>query len=92
VPKLLIYRAVWIFTIFGTDIFENRKHVHIGRKGTEQLCKVWLEPDVEMAKSGELSLSEQREVLQITVLYREELIQQWEQFLSGQKVEIIKIN
>ncbi|WP_262887012.1 hypothetical protein [Spirosoma arboris] len=39
-PKLLIYQAVWIFTIFGTDIFENRMHVHVGRKGTEKLCKI----------------------------------------------------
>ena len=90
-PKLLIYRAIWIFTIFGTDIFENRKHIHVGRKGTEKLCKIWLEPDVELSKSGELSTSEQREVLQITELYKEELIRQWEQFLTGQKIEILKI-
>ncbi|CAN5431480.1 hypothetical protein BH09BAC4_BH09BAC4_35010 [soil metagenome] len=74
-PKLLIYRAIWIFTIFGTDIFENSKHIHVGRKGTEKLCKIWLEPDVELSKPGELSTSEQREVLQITELYKEELIQ-----------------
>ena len=91
-PKLLVYRAIWIFTIFGTDIFENRKHIHVGRKGTERLCKIWLEPEVEIAKSGELSVSEQREVLQITELYREELILQWEQFLTGQKIEIIKVS
>ncbi|MVM38269.1 DUF4160 domain-containing protein [Spirosoma sp. HMF3257] len=91
-PKLLIYRAVWIFTIFGTDIFENRMHIHVGRKGTEKLCKIWLEPTVEIAKPGELSTSEQREVLQITELYKERLIQQWQQFLTGQKIEIIKVN
>lgn len=91
-PKLLIYQAVWIFTIFGTDIFENRKHVHVGRKGTEKLCKIWLEPIVEVAKTGELAVSEQREVLQITELYKEDLIRQWEQFLTGQKIDIIKVN
>ncbi|UFH53605.1 DUF4160 domain-containing protein [Spirosoma sp. KNUC1025] len=91
-PKRLIYQAVWIFTIFGTDIFENRKHVHVGRKGTEKLCKIWLEPDVTVAKPGELSASEQREVLAITDLYKDELIRQWRQFLAGQKVETIKIN
>ena len=75
-PKLLIYQSIWIFTIFGTDIFENRKHVHVGRKGIEQLCKIWLEPVVEIATVGELSISEQREVLRIVSLYREELVQQ----------------
>ena len=91
-PKLLIYQAVWIFTIFGTDIFENRKHVHVGRKGTEKLCKIWLEPTVEVAKPGELSIREQGEVLQITELYKDALIRQWQQFLTGQKIEIIKVN
>lgn len=90
-PKLLIYQAIWIFTIFGTDIFENRKHVHVGRKGTEKLCKIWLEPDVEVAKSGDLSVREQGEVLEITARYKADLIRQWEQFLTGQKIEIIKI-
>ncbi|WP_198174866.1 DUF4160 domain-containing protein [Spirosoma arboris] len=47
---------------------------------------------MEISKSGELSTSEQREVLQITELYKEELIKQWQQFLSGQKIEILKIN
>ncbi|GAB3543256.1 DUF4160 domain-containing protein [Spirosoma fluminis] len=91
-PKLLIYQAVWIFTILGTDIFENRKHVHVGRKGTEKLCKIWLEPIVEIAKPGELSLSEQRDVLLITESYKDKLIQQWNQFLTGQKIDILKIN
>ena len=91
-PKLLIYQAIWIFTIFGTDIFENRKHVHVGRKGTVKLCKIWLEPTVELAKPGELSTSEQREVLQITELYRDNLVRQWDQFLTGQKIGILKIN
>jgi len=91
-PKLLIYQAVWIFTIFETDIFENRKHVHVGRKGTEKLCKIWLEPEIIIAKPGELSISEQREVLRITELFKDNLIQQWEQFLTGQKIDIIKVN
>lgn len=55
-PKLLIYRAVWTFIVFGTDIHENRRYVHVGRKDTEKLSKIWLEPEVEVAKAGELSI------------------------------------
>jgi hypothetical protein len=91
-PKLLIFQSIWIFTIFGTDIFENRKHVHVGRKGTVELCKIWLEPDVEISKAGELSISEQKEVLQIARRFQNELIQQWDQFLTGKKIDIIKVN
>lgn len=91
-PKLLIYQTIWVFTIFRTDVFENRKYIHVGRKGTVRLCKIWLEPVVEVAKSGELSVSEQREVLQIVELYQDNLIRQWDQFLTGQKIQIIRID
>lgn len=91
-PKLLIFQSIWIFTIFGTDIFENRKHVHVGRKGTVELCKIWLEPEIEISKAGELSISEQKEVLQIARRFQNELIQQWDQFLTGKKIDIIKVN
>ncbi len=64
----------------------------MGRKGTVKLCKIWLEPAVEVVKPGELSVSEQREVSQIAELYKEDLIRQWNQFLTGQKIDIIKIN
>lgn len=91
-PKLLIYQAVWIFTIFGTDIFENRKHVHVGRRGTVKLCKIWLKPIVEITRPGELFMGERREVSQIAELYKDDLIWQWNQFLTGQKIDIIRIN
>ena len=91
-PKFLIYHSIWIFTIFGSDIYENRKHIHVGRRGTERLCKIWLEPRVKIAVAGELTLSEQREVLAVTELYREVLPGQWTQFMSGQKIQIIKVN
>lgn len=64
----------------------------MGRKGTVKLCKIWMEPVVKITKSGGLSVNEQREVLQITESYRADLIQQWDQFLTGQKIEILKIN
>jgi hypothetical protein len=91
-PKLLIYRAIWTFVMFGTDVYENRRHVHVGRKGTEKLCKIWLEPGVEIAKAGELSVSEQREVLEIALQFKDRLLENWEKVRRGEKVEILKIN
>ncbi len=91
-PKLPIYRAIWTFVMYGTDIYENRRHVHVGRKGTEKLCKIWLEPAVEIAKAGELSIGEQREVVEIAIRFRSRLLKNWEQVVRGEKVEILKIN
>ncbi|MBO7234067.1 MAG: DUF4160 domain-containing protein [Paludibacteraceae bacterium] len=57
-PKVLLYitsKITWIFLFWNTDFNENRAHVHVGKKGTERLCKIWLEPDIEVADSGDLS-------------------------------------
>lgn len=91
-PKLLIYRAIWTFIMYGTDVYENRRHVHVGRRGTEKLCKIWLEPEVEIAKPGELSVPEQHEVLDVAHRFRAELLERWDQVLRGEKVNILKIN
>ena len=57
-PKVLLFitaKITWIFLFFGTDINENRAHVHVGKKGQDDYCKIWLEPNVEIAKQGEIN-------------------------------------
>ena len=42
-PKVLVYitgKITWIFLFWGTDQNENRAHVHVGKKGTDELCKI----------------------------------------------------
>lgn len=37
-PKILIYitaKVIWQFLFWNTDYYENRAHVHVGKKGTE---------------------------------------------------------
>ena len=89
-PKVLIYKN-WIFVFFPTDIYENKKHVHIGKKDTFNLCKIWIEPNVEIAKTGDLTKKQQSEVLEITKKYRKELLKQWDNFINGKELEIIKV-
>jgi len=64
-PKILIFKDIWIFVIYGADMYENRMHVHVGKKATFKLCKIWLEPIVEISDGGELSQKQQNEVLEI---------------------------
>ena len=43
-PKVLLYitaRITWTFLFFGTDVNENRAHVHVGKRGTEVFAKIW---------------------------------------------------
>lgn len=37
---------MWNFLFYNTDFYENRAHVHVGKRGVEHLCKIWLGPEV----------------------------------------------
>ena len=91
-PKILIYKNIWIFIFYGTDVYENRIHIHVGKKDTFELCKIWIEPKIEIAKKGELTLKEQKEVLEIVEIYKDEIIIQWNNFIKGIETKILKIN
>lgn len=75
-PKVLIY-LYWIFLFYNTDYNENRGHVHVGKRATRKLCKIWLEPTVECADPGDLTDAQVKEVLELTVNYQSKLLEQW---------------
>ncbi len=90
-PKVLLYitaRITWIFLFYGTDINENRAHVHIAKRGMEHACKIWLEPDISVADPGELTPAQLKQVLQVTEEYSEKLMQQWKAFKEGKPIKI----
>lgn len=93
-PKILLYitaKVIWNFLFWNTDFYENRAHVHVGKRSTNHLCKIWLEPIVELEDKGDLSDSQAMEVLRIATEYQEKLLHQWEQFKQGKAIRIIKI-
>jgi hypothetical protein len=90
-PKVLLYKNIWIFIFYDTDFYENRMHVHIGKKNMVKLCKIWLEPNIEVSKEGELTAKELKEVQAIAKKYLIEIKEQWDKFKKGEKVETIKI-
>ena len=93
-PKVLLYttaKIVWTFLFYGTDVNENRGHVHVGKKDTKHFAKFWLEPQVELSKEGELTDAQLRQLQTIVEENREELLKQWEVFRNGGTVKIIKI-
>ncbi|MBE6340754.1 MAG: DUF4160 domain-containing protein [Bacteroidales bacterium] len=93
-PKVLLYitaKIVWTFLFWGTDANENRAHVHIGKRGTAKLAKIWLEPTISVADKGSLTDAQIKSVMAIISEYRTELLSQWEAFRNGDKVKMIKI-
>jgi len=65
--------------------------VHVGKRGTEHLCKIWLEPVVELANKGDLTDYQAKEVLAIASEYREKLLQQWGLFKQGKRVRMTTV-
>ena len=93
-PKVLLFitsKIIWTFIFFGTDSNENRAHVHVGKRDTKKMCKIWLEPEVEIASKGTLTEGQANEVASIAAKYRKELLNQWKTFKKGDKVSIIKV-
>ena len=93
-PKILLYitaKIIWQFLFWNTDYNENRAHVHVGKRGTERLCKIWLEPTVELAQQGDLTEAQAKEVLAIATEFREKLLHQWSLFKQGKRVRIITV-
>ena len=92
--KILLYitaKIIWQFLFWNTDYNENRAHVHVGKRGTERLCKIWLEPIVEVAQQGDLTDAQTKEILAIANEYRDKLIQQWTLFKQGKRVKMITV-
>lgn len=93
-PKILLYitaKVIWNFLFWNTDYYENRAHVHVGKRGTTHLCKIWLEPLTELDDNGDLTDAQAKEVLKIATEHREKLLQQWKQFKQGKPIRIIRI-
>jgi len=90
-PKVLIFNDCWIFIIWDTDQNENKKHVHVGKKATVNLCKIWIDDVVEIAKPGDLTIKQQKELLDVAKKYQKQLIQQWDNFMIGKTIKTIKV-
>lgn len=93
-PKILLYitaKVIWNYLFYNTDFYENRAHVHVGKRGMETLCKIWLEPEVEVARQGDLTDAQLKEVVRIAGEYRDKLLKQWNLFKQGKPTRMIRV-
>jgi len=63
-PKLLIIKS-FVFFIWMQDLLENRLHVHVIKNSGHNFnaAKVWLEPNISIARKGDFSEKEMKEIL-----------------------------
>lgn len=97
----LIYFLCFILSVFPTDANENRRHVHIIKRGNKKthlgdtVAKIWIEENglkkIEVAWS-ELSSSDEQAIIKLIDQRWDEINKQIDQVFAGEKVIIKKIN
>lgn len=91
--KLLIL-ARYIFLIYGADIYETRKHVHVtlSHRGFKRACKFWLEPKVELDKDkkGDFSEVELNKIEKLVMEHKKVLLEQLALFYSNKPLKAIR--
>jgi len=93
IGKLLIF-ARYVFLIYGSDIYELRKHVHVtyNHRGFKRSCKFWLETEVSLDenKKGDFTDKEIREIADLIQENKQILLAQLELFYTYQQVKAIR--
>ena len=94
---LLLY---FILSVFPADATENRRHIHVVRRGNKKshrgdtVAKIWIEENgekkIEIAWS-ELSATEEAEILDAIDKYWDELNQRIDDVFAGKKIQIKRI-
>ena len=89
-----------ILSVFPADATENRRHIHVVRKGKKRshrgstIAKIWIEKngqkDIEIAWS-ELNAAEETEIIKAIDKHWIELNQMIDKVFEGKKVRIKKI-
>ena len=94
---LLLY---FILSVFPADATENRRHIHVVRRGSKKshrgdtVAKIWIEENgakkIEIAWS-ELSSDEEAEVIKAIDEHWEELNRLIDEVFAGKKIQIKRI-
>lgn len=91
--KLLIL-ARYVFLVYGSDIYEKRKHIHItySHRGFKRACKFWLEPEIKLdeKKKGDFLEVELNEIKKMVIENKDILLKQLELFYNNKPVKAIR--
>ena len=94
---LLLY---FILSVFPADVTENRRHIHVVRRGSKKshrgntVAKIWIEENgekkIEVAWS-ELTTDEEALIIETIDTHWEELNQMIDDVFAGKKIQIKRI-
>ena len=91
--KLLIL-SKYIFLVYGSDILEKRKHIHVtyAHRGFKRACKFWMEPEIALdpGKQGDFSEKELNEIENLVEQNKKLLLDQIKLFYNHQPVKAIR--
>lgn len=97
----ILYFLCFILSVFPTDINENRRHIHVIRRGDKKkhigntVAKIWIEENgekkIETAWS-ELSADEEADIMAIIDSNYDFINDCIDNIFSGKKVDILRIN
>lgn len=97
----IIYFLCFIISVFPTDSNENRRHIHVTRRGSKKshvgdtVAKIWIEENGEKKieiEWSELSAGEEADIIKIIDNNYDYINKSIDNIFSGQKVDILKIN
>lgn len=96
----LMFLLYFILSVFPADATENRRHIHVIRRGSKKshrgdtVAKVWIEENgqkkIEIAWS-ELTSSEEEEVIKAIDEHWDELNRLIDDVFAGKKIKIKRI-
>lgn len=96
----LLYFLCFILSVFPADATENRRHIHVVRKGNKKshrgdtVAKIWIEENgnkkIEVDWS-ELSAKDEAEIIKVIDENWEILNKRIDKVFAGESIEIIKI-
>ena len=97
--KLMLF-LYFILSVFPADATENRRHIHVVRRGSKKshrgdtVAKIWIEQNgekkIEVAWS-ELNADEESEILKAIDKHWEELNKLIDDVFAGKKIQIKRI-
>ena len=90
----------FILSVFPADAMENRRHIHVVRRGSKKshrgntVAKIWIEENgekkIEVAWS-ELTADEEAKIIKAIDTHWEQLNQMIDDVFAGKKVQIKRI-
>lgn len=95
-----MFYLCFILSVFPADATENRRHIHVIRRGEKKshrgntVAKIWIERNglkhIEIAWS-ELTTDEEKDIIQVIDQHWEELNKRIDDVFAGKKIQIKRI-